>query len=361
MNIDKRRLLLIDDDEMARDFMTVRLSRRGFSVLAVESGLKALDVLKAREFDLVLTDMMMPGLSGYETLLEIRKLYSMLELPVIMVTSVDQEESIIKSLQAGANDYLVKPLNLEIALARINSQLTLKHLSSFKEEFLAFASHDLKKPIMLMLDIAQEMQKNISGCDSDNKEACADLGLLIKTCENMDEVIQGFLEFETLSSGQLKLEKKAINLNDIITGFIKSNDSYARKKGVSLSSELCDDLPLVTADVLRIGVVVENLIGNALKFSPPDSHVVVRSRLADETVFIEVNDQGPGLNENDMDLLFVKHAKLSNKPTGDESSTGLGLAICKQLIGLHGGDIGAKNNTGDGITFWFSLPVKNND
>lgn len=358
MIIDKRKLLLIDDDEMARDFMTVRLSRRGFSVVAVEGGYQALEVIKNQEFDLVLTDMMMPEISGYETLLEIRKLYSMLELPVIMVTSVDQEESIIKSLQAGANDYLVKPLNLEIALARINSQLSLKYLSSFKDEFLAFASHDLKKPLMLMLDIAREMDSNLDGCKDSDQQVCEDLSLLIKTGENMDVVIQGFLEFESMRSGQINLEKVKLNMNNLIEKYISSNEAYARKKEVELSHDLDNNLPTVVVDGMRIGVVLENLIGNAIKFSPGKSGTVVRSRSDGKQVIIEVCDQGPGLLEEDMKKLFVKHARLSNKPTGSETSTGLGLAICKQLIALHGGDIGARNNKDDGSTFWFSLPVE---
>ena len=358
MIIEKRRLLLVDDDEMARDFMTVRLSRRGFSVTTVEGGRQALDILKQQEFDLVLTDMMMPGLSGFETLVEIRKSFSMLELPVIMVTSVDQEESIISSLQAGANDYLVKPLNLEIALARINSQLSLKYLSNLKEEFLGFASHDLKKPLMLMLDIANSLKQAIlQEKEADRKSCEEDLGLLIQTGENMSSVIQGFLEMELMSSGQLKLEKSKLSLNKIISDTIQNNEAYASKKKVTLGKSFDEKLPDIMADKLRLVVVIENLVGNAIKFSPEDTNTIIKTYSDDNKIYTEITDSGPGLSEADMEQLFVKHARLSNKPTGNETSTGLGLAICKQLIDLHDGEIGARKNPDRGTTFWFSLPV----
>jgi len=358
--IDKRRILLVDDDEMVRGFMTVRLSRRGYSVIAVEGGLKALEIIQQQEFDLVLLDMMMPCLSGYETLLRIRKNHSMLELPVIMVTSVDQEETIISSLQAGANDYLIKPLNLEIALARMTSQLSLKYLSSLKDEFLGFASHDLKKPLMLMLDIARVLQKQIVPGKVIEKQACKNIGLLIETGVDMDSVIQSFLEFESMRSGQLELDMVHINLNDIISKSIHTNEAYADKKNVTLVQEVDERLPEIKADKLRLSVVLENLIGNAIKFSLKDTTTVIISRTDGINVYAEVQDAGPGLSDEDMEKLFVKHARLSNKPTGNETSTGLGLAICKQLISLHGGDIGARNNSQAGTTFWFSLPIKNN-
>jgi len=357
--IDKRRILLVDDDEMVRDFMSVRLSRRGYSVTAVDGGIKALDIVKQQEFDLVLMDMMMPGLSGYETLLRLRKNRSMLELPVIMVTSVDQEETIINSLQAGANDYLIKPLNFEIALARITSQLSLKYLSSLKDEFLGFASHDLKKPLMLMLDIAESLQNNIVPGNVIEHQIREDLGLLIKTGKDMSTVIQSFLEFESMRSGKLELDMVQINLNDIISKSVNTNAAYANKKNVTLIEEIDESLPTIKADKLRLGVVLENLIGNAIKFSSKDTTTVILTRTDGINVYAEVKDAGPGLSEDDMQKLFVKHARLSNKPTGNETSTGLGLAICKQLINLHGGDIGAQNNTDLGMTFWFSLPINN--
>jgi len=353
-------LLLVDDAEMARDFMTMRLSRRGFSIVAVDNGLAALDVIRDQEFDLILMDMMMPGLSGYETLLRIRKSHSMLELPVIMVTSIDQEETIINSLQAGANDYLVKPLNLEIALARITSQLSLKYLSNLKDEFLGFASHDLKKPLMLMLDIAHFLHKELEPGKVIEKQSSDDLGLLIQTGENMGSVIQSFLDFESMRSGQLALDMNQLNLNDIIEKSVSTNEVYANKKNVILISKVDKGLPEIRADVLRLNVVLENLIGNAIKFSSENTTTVVVTRTDGINVYVEIQDSGPGLSDEDMDKLFVNHARLSNKPTGNETSTGLGLAICKQLISLHGGDIGARNNSGAGATFWFSLPIRNN-
>lgn len=353
----KRRLLLVDDDEMARDFMSIRLGRRGFDVTTAEDGFKALDLLQEKEFDLVLLDIMMPGISGLEVLPQIRKSFSMLALPVIMATADDQQECIIRALELGANDYLVKPINMEVALARINSQITLKHLDAVKDEFVSFASHDLKKPLMLMLDIAHELKKDFVSNNNVTQQAHDSLELILRTGENMQAVIDGFLNKETMRSGQIKLAPTLVDLNSKISQVLADNRNYALNKGIKLFEELQQGLPQIPVDAPRIREVLDNLIGNAIKFCPNGSSITVRSTCNEESVSVEVCDVGPGIKSEDMDKLFVKHAKLSNQPTGGETSSGIGLSICKQLIELHtGGRIGAFNNTDGGATFWFSLP-----
>ena len=357
MTINSNRLLLVDDDQLARDLMSLRLQRMGYEITVADDGSQALEILKVQNIDLVLLDMMMPGLSGYEVLSEIRKSFSLLSLPVIMVTAHDEQEHIIKALETGANDYLVKPVNMEIALARINTQLTLKSLSSMKDEFLSFASHDLKKPLMLMLDIAHTLKNDFIPQTIVSQQACEDLDLLIRTAADTKDVIEGFLNLESFRSGRIKIQRRGVNLNDIVNKLTKANASYAQKKEVNLMENLDTELPTIQADGLKIMEVLDNLIGNALKFSPKMSRTIVKTRHDESYIYVEVCDSGPGLSDDDVQNLFIKNAELSNKPTGEETSSDLGLAICKQLISLHGGEIGAKNNPERGATFWFKLPI----
>jgi two-component system sensor histidine kinase/response regulator len=357
-NQDKPRLLVIDDDVMMREIMSNRLTRRGYHVTLAENGYQGLESITGQKFDLVLLDMMMPGMSGLEVLEEVRKSYSMLSLPVIMVTAVDQHETIITALESGANDYLVKPVNLEVALARINSQLTLNYLSKKKDEFVSFASHDLKKPLMLMLDIAYSLQQDHEAGQIASPKSYEDIELMIRTGENMKDVIEGFLNQETQKAGQIRLECDSVNLNNLIGKIVTNNSVYAQKKQIELLEDLDLTLPTVQVDELRIMEVLDNLVGNALKFSPKGTRTVLRTRHDDIFVYGEVSDSGPGIKSEDQDKLFVKRAKLSAKPTGGESSSGLGLAICRQLIDLHNGKIGARNNEEGGATFWFQIPIQ---
>ena len=131
----------------------------------------------------------------------------------------------------------------------------------------------------------------------------------------------------------------------------------ASAHNISLQVHVGADVGEIETDELRFKQIVLNLVGNAVKFSPKGTVTVIRTRVENGSVILEICDSGPGLTEEDMEHAFMKYARLSNKPTGGESSSGLGLAICKQMIDLHNGKIGVFNNPERGATFWFSIPV----
>jgi signal transduction histidine kinase len=173
----------------------------------------------------------------------------------------------------------------------------------------------------------------------------------------MQGVISGFLDQEVLRQNKEDRNFKPLDLNEIILRSITSNVDYAARKEIHLNHELTPDLPQVAANEFRLSQILDNLIGNAMKFCSKGSTVEVRTKVENNKVFAEVTDNGPGLTEDDFAKLFTKHAKLSNQPTGGEVSSGVGLALCKQLINLDEGAIGARNNSDGGATFWISLPV----
>jgi two-component system sensor histidine kinase/response regulator len=350
-----RHLLVVDDMEMNRDLMTLQLQRHGYEVSTVENGPQALACLAQQGFDLVLLDIRMPEMDGLEVLRRIRQSHSALSLPVIMVTAEDQQERIIEALQLGANDYLVKPLNLPVALARIEAQLALSRMAGIKDEVLRFASHDLKKPLLVMLDIAETLKAELAAGSVVPADAAELLELIVRTGTNMQQVISGFLDQEAWQQDQAEAIRCAIDLNDVARRSVNANRDYAARKNVALSHQFTA-LPPVQANEFRLLQILDNLIGNALKFCPPGATTWVCTGADADTVFVEIIDDGPGLQDEDFPKLFVKQARLSNRPTGNESSSGVGLAMCKQLIELDGGQIGARNNPQGGATFWIRLP-----
>ena len=172
----------------------------------------------------------------------------------------------------------------------------------------------------------------------------------------MQKIIEDFLDFQALEDGQIKLTLEAVDLNELARDVLERNADYAAKKRITPHLDLERGSLLVNADKSRLNQVLENFVGNAIKFSPPGEQVTVCTRKTESGVLVEVRDSGPGLTDEDMKKLFVKYAKLSNKPTGGEKSSGLGLAICKKVIEIQGGKTGARNNPGGGATFWFELP-----
>ncbi len=354
--VPRPRLLVVDDLAANRDLLELQLTRHGYHVSTADSGAEALGRLTGEAFDLVLLDIRMPGMDGMAVLQQIREKHSQLALPVIMVTAEDQEQRLIEALRLGANDYLAKPLRLPVTLARIEAQLGVARLAAMQEEVLRFASHDLKKPLMVMTDIAECLQQDLRGEGRLSAESGELLDLLLRSGDHMQSLIAGFLEQELAGLGE-EPPRRPLDLNRVAEKSLQANAVYAERKGIALSHEFASTLPPVRANEFRLCQVLDNLIGNALKFSPRGSRTVLCTRVEGDVVCVEICDSGPGLREDDFGHLFVKHARLSNAPTGNESSSGIGLAMCRQLVRLDEGQIGAQNNPDGGATFWIRLPA----
>jgi two-component system sensor histidine kinase/response regulator len=351
------RLLVVDDNEMNRDMLSRRLARDGYRVTTAEDGDQTLVLLQTERFDLILLDVEMPGLSGFEVLQRIRQKYSLAELPVIMATARDTSQDMIVGFQNGANDYVTKPIDFPVLLVRIQTQLQLKALAKLKDEFLQIASHDLKNPLGNVLMAAGLIVELVPPGETMTEEMHEMLSMITNQAKTMQRIIIDFLDFQALQDGQMRLERKAIQLNALADKVAAQNADYAVSKQIELHLSFAEQLPELMADESRLEQVIQNFVGNAIKFCPAEATVLVSTHLEDHTQILEVSDSGPGLTESALEKAFTKYAKLGNKPTGGEKSSGVGLAICKQIIELHGGKVGVRNNPNQGATFWFSLPL----
>jgi two-component system sensor histidine kinase/response regulator len=358
MSKERGRILVVDDNEANRDMLSRRLGRRGHGVLACDSGAVALDRIEKEEFDVVLLDIMMPGMSGPDTLRAIREKHNPAELPIIMVTARTESESVVESLNLGANDYVTKPIDFPVLEARLQTQLRIRRLSELKDEFLRIASHDLRNPLSMILTTSSTLPRVCPAGEPMSEQARDLLGRIEARAREMQRIIEDFLDFQAMSDGQVHLRRAPVDLNSIAEEVVAGNRDYARSKDIELEFVPSQSLPATAADPARVMQVAHNLVGNAVKFSPGQTRVIVRTARQDSFVRMEVIDSGPGLSDEDMGKLFTKYAKLANKPTGGEKSSGLGLAICKEMIDLHGGQIGAWKNPDRGLTFWFNLPAE---
>ena len=358
-------LLVVDDNEMNRDMLQRRLTRRGYVVDAAEDGPRALRMIRDQGYDLILLDIMMPGMSGVEVLERIRESHSVADLPVVMATAKIESEQIVEALKLGANDYVTKPLDFPVVLARVQTQLEmlrlrreLARLLRVKEEFLAIASHDLKNPLNAVMGFAV-LIKTLLPVGSEMTEEGHELAArIVNAAGVMTKIITDFLDFQALEDGEFTLKRSEVDLSELARETIDANAEYAARKDVHFAFEPDESLAPISADRPRIAQVLQNLVGNAIKFCPEGAAVTVRTAGDDSSQVCEVRDTGPGLTDEDLGKIFQKYARLSNQPTGGEKSSGLGLAICKRMIELHGGEIGVRNNAPDrGATFWIRLPV----
>jgi len=348
------RILVVDDLAANRDLLARRLSRDGYEVVTAEDGEAALALIDEDSFDLVLLDVMMPGLSGVEVVTRIRSTFDPAALPVIMVSAVDATDGVVDALERGASDYVTKPFSFPILRARVRSQLRLKRLHDVRQEFVQIASHDLKNPLTRVLGaigLAAETP-------SDNQEELADLlDIGLRGCIEMRGIIRDFLDFQALSDGAVQLRHQPIDVGALLQEVIDSVQPAASRKAIVVVNGTPAGELVARADGDRLRQVLANLVGNAVKFSLAGTEARVRAVQSDGELTVEVIDQGPGFTEEDLRRAFTRYARLSNRPTGGETSTGLGLAISRQIIGLHGGDIGVRNNLdGPGATVWFRIP-----
>jgi two-component system sensor histidine kinase/response regulator len=356
-------LLIVDDDAMNR-LLLRRIFESDCRITTAENGQEALARLQEQVFDTVLLDIMMPDMSGLEVLKIVRQTHQHTDLPVILVSALHESEDIVRGFQIGANDYLTKPLNVEVVRARVSMQLTLKRLSderkatidemqtlqAMRETFFRTVSHDLKGPIS-NVRMAQYILFEMFNHDPDVRLILENIELSLN---GMQDMIQMFLDAAMLQAGSLDIHLETTELNEIVRRTADQYQLSARNRHIQLHIFSTDHCAM--ADQRLLAQVLGNLIGNALKFSPHNSVVMVWAEGDSHWVRLNVADQGPGIPYEERKNLFQMFGKLSVRPVGSESSTGLGLWIVKSLVEMMGGKVGVDCPADGGSIFWFELP-----
>lgn len=275
------------------------------------------------------------------------------EIQFSQALSVDNEEFIVGSILDVTREELIeeKVEQHERSLVKLTAEL--KELNNAKSAFLSMAAHDLRTPLhkisfiadmLLSAQLTPEKQKELHG-------------IILRSSDAMKELIDDLLSITQVESGRISLKKREVSVQDYLTVLEHEYALLAETKGSKLVVECPKENVCVKMDPDRIRQVLINLLSNALKFSPPGSTITLRAVKDNHLVRFEVLDQGPGVPEDEKDLLFVPFQKLSPRPTSGEPSSGLGLAISKQLVDVHNGQIGVESIPEGGSNFWIALPV----
>lgn len=358
-------VLVVDDEEFNRRLIH-RILSQFCKITETDSGLTALECVQEHQFDLIVLDIMMPGMHGIDVLSEIRKHTSSTELPVILVSALTENDDIVRGLKTGANDYIPKPIDAEIVQARVITQLQLKaafdiqkrayielkKADVLKFKLLSIASHDLKSPLSNIF-MAETLLRQLT--DSEDATIVSVLDTVKMTVKAMNNIIVEFLDMAALQSGKIDIHIEDVNLKNVVGNVVKQFAIQAEEKGSQI--EIVEMSGIVLADQKRLVQILSNLISNALKYSPPNSQIRLNAVGDEGSIIIEVIDQGPGIPADEKDLLFTEFGKLSPRPTGQESSTGLGLWIVKQMVEAMDGQVGVDCPDDGGSIFWVRLPA----
>ncbi len=358
-------ILIVDDDALSCQLLERVFKRENYLISKSESGEQALELLTIESFDVVLLDVMLPGINGFEVLRTVRNTPHLSNLPVILLTALKESDDIVEGLRMGANDYIVKPLNLDVIRARVATQIKLNRLLNERKQtidelenlqetrlkFFRVVSHDLKAPLA-NFNMAETMLRDFVANDP---TALQILDVLALTTETMQAVVDDFLDAMVVKSGQLNIQLERVPLKTVLSQAILQYKAMAANKKMKL--DIDDIKGAVLADRNYLVQAMNNLVSNAIKYSPFGSSIRIWTENEEDYVQISVGDQGPGIPADEHHLLFTEFGKLSTRPTGDEGSTGMGLWIVKHLMALQNGEVGADFPPEGGSVFWVKLPV----
>jgi signal transduction histidine kinase len=352
-------VLVVDDSSTSRDILVRRLRREGYSLLEADNGPDALAIVAREPLELVLLDVTMPGMSGLEVLARIRQDHDLAALPVLMVTALGEAQDVVVAMERGANDYITKPVEWRILVARVQTALKLKRLHDQREHFLRVASHDLKNPLLAVVGTAELLADALRDGRTPAERELRLVRNIHEAGMAAQRIVRDLVDAHAIEDGQLVLRRASVDLGALVAEVVEANRPRATAKGIELTMSLPADLPAIMGDDTRLRQVLDNLLSNAVKFSGAGSTTGVLVVPGGANVRVAVVDGGPGLRDGDMRLAFGRYARLSARPTDHETSTGLGLAIVAELVRLHGGEVGVQNNVdAPGAMFWFELPLE---
>ncbi len=355
-------ILVVDDQEPNVQLVCGFLLDEAYEVVPASSGPQALERIASQLPDLILMDVLMPGMDGFALCERVRHIPGCAAIPVIFLSAADESEFIVRALESGGVDYITKPFRKAELIARVRTHLALKtsrdNLSKLlgeKDELMAVLAHDLKNPLTAISLGVQTLQ---SKTDPDPAFLSRVTGQIEATVNRMRESIESLLSQKAAERAEFPLTYQPINLQAAIRDAAAALRNAATAKRITMAIELPNTPIIVQADAQALRHILDNLFSNALKFSPLGSIIEITAHEeADRMPAVVVADQGPGLTDEDHVGLFQKYSRLSARPTGGESSTGLGLAIVKMLTERMGGTIQGENRPdGPGALFTLCLP-----
>ncbi|MDA3912067.1 MAG: hybrid sensor histidine kinase/response regulator [Bacteroidales bacterium] len=360
MNEESHKILIVDDLPKNIQVVANTLQPAGYNISFAQNGENALDLCYKHDFDLILLDIMMPGMDGIEVCRRLKSDPQFKNLPIIFLTAKNDIESITQAFEAGGVDYVSKPFKGAELSARVKTHLTLKkqketlqQLNATKDKFFSIIAHDLKSPFTGLLGFAELL---IEESDTAKPEELKQYyQLLYKSAKQGFDLLSSLLEWSQTQSSSIKFSPDTYNLCDIIQENINLLSNIIHDKKIRVKCNIDKKLK-VNADANMLKTIIRNLISNALKFTNPGGEIQLNATSDLNYTQIEVRDNGIGMDEKTMNKLFRLDENSSRKGTNNETGTGLGLIICKEFIQQHNGEIWVESEMGKGSSFFFSLP-----
>lgn len=386
----RARILVVDDNPAGVDLMRAQLDGEGYSIDSAGDGEQALEKVSETTPDLVILDIMLPKMSGFEVCKRIKGNEATRSIPVIMVTALNDMESRAKGITAGADEFLSRPVDRSELLARVKSLLRISRLhnelaeesrtaresgeklemqqkvlksmsaqlmqaSHLKYEFIVNMSHSLRTPLNVIIGFSEMLQDELVG-DLNDKQSKY-VSNIRESGTELHRLIANIVDVFKLDTGKVALETTEFMLKDTIDSVLAAYESTTRDNRIEVVVEVAPEVSRICADPQKLSTVLDNLLSNAFKFTPSGGTVSVTAEECDGMVQICVADSGIGLRPEDCERVFSEFYRVPDTGAAGGAGSGLGLAISRKLVLMHGGDIRAESEKGAGARFIFTLPL----
>ncbi|HEV8654978.1 MAG TPA: ATP-binding protein [Candidatus Limnocylindria bacterium] len=366
------KVLVVDDEQSVATTIKAILELDGSEVTAVTSGKEALAQLREHEFDVVLTDLRLDDLDGIEILRETQKLWP--DTVAIMLTGYASLESAVSALRSGAYDYLIKPSDVDELRATIGRALErrrlrqrlveLEQLDKLKTQFLSMASHELRTPLTAVsgfMQIARRRMSRLSGAvdvppnwREEAQKADETLEMANRQSKKLARLIDELLDVSRLQQGRVEMRLAEIELAEVV------RDVAERMRLLSKSNEIetkIEGTAPIVGDRDRIEQVLENLVGNAIKYSPETGRIEMSLRVNGSNAVVSVRDEGIGIAPGEVEKIFGLFYRSPDPRADHVGGLGLGLYISREIVSRHHGRLWAERNADTGTTFHVTLPL----
>jgi signal transduction histidine kinase len=356
----RQSILVVDDTPANLKLLEGMLRECGYRVRPVTNGLGALRAAASEPPDLILLDISMPDMDGYEVCHRLKADPATAEIPVLFISALTAAEDKVRAFEAGGLDYVSKPFQLTEVAARVRTHLQLRaqqrqlqeslqrqrELERMRDQLTHMIAHDMRSPL-LALKLTIDLLR--SGPSSDDPMlldgARIEVGLLV-------EMVSQMLDVSRMESGALTLNIENVDLTDLAAGVLTSLKPLARERSVAIEAPESVTVPVDRELVRR---VIANLLGNAFKFASPRGRVALRIESNGDRIRVAVTDDGAGIAPEHHARIFEKFGQV--EASRQKYGTGLGLTFAKMAVEAHGGEIGVISAVGQGSTFWFTLPL----
>jgi len=357
---DACRILVVDDQPSNIQILGTVLGNLGHELILAGDGATALKRAALRKPDLILLDLLMPEMDGCEVCRQLKANPELKNIPVIFLSAADDKELIVRALNSGGIDYITKPFNHAELVSRVRTQLALKsaydrlaQLAEDKDELIGILTHDLKNHIggisMSAMLLHQQLEK-------------AHDGKMLQLSENIRRSSEQLLAFvkEFLANAAtdfgFTIKSTPVDAAKIAVLVVQQYQEMAQRKKLEIIGDFPAEIITVYADPTALSQVLDNLVSNAIKFSPVGKKIYVSVRVTASHVECMVRDEGPGFKPEDKARMFKRYGRLSARPTGGEPSTGLGLSIVSKLVTAMNGELACNSGPGSGAVFTVLLP-----